>query len=237
VDKEDETKPFYQNEFSLDELKEINPFFNHFNNENEALDCVIKNLNENEKEIQILDNDCIKLTLLMNGNSNNENIDFILHKIIFIIEGEEEEQQYSEINVQNGGGNRVGAKEEEMNNLENEEGIEEVENENVENYNEEHIEEENLEYSEDVEKSDKKRNSLKQNENKNSQNHQESQSDVNSVSNTSLKIINNAEKESGLQTIMEDINENAKVTSPMKKPSLEKRSRITVLNEDSGDQF
>ena len=236
VDKEDETKPFFQNEFSLDELKEISSFFNSFNNESEAIDCVIKNLNENEKEIQVIDNDCIKLALIMNGNRKNENIDFILHKITFIMEGDEEEQQNNQIIEQNEGRNRVAAKEEGMDNSENEEGIEEVVNENGENDNEEHIEDENLEYSEDIEKSDIKRNSLKQNENKNSQNQQESQSDINSGLNTSLKIINNVEKESGLQTIMEDINENAKVTSPMKKPSLEKRSRITVLNEDSGEK-
>ena len=236
VDKEDETKPFFQNEFSLDELKEISSFFNHFNNENEAIDCVIKNLNENEKEIQVIDNDCIKLTLIMNGNRKNGNIDFILHKITFIMEGNEEEQQNSEINGQNGNGNKVAVKEKGMNNSENEEGIEEFENDNGENDNEEHIEDENLEYSEDIEKSDKKRNSVKQNENKNIQNQQENQSDVNSNSNTSLKIINNAEKESGLQTIMEDINENAKVSSPVKQPSLAKRSRITVLNEDSGEK-
>ena len=32
VDKEDDTKPFFQNEFSLDELKEINNYFLHFTN-------------------------------------------------------------------------------------------------------------------------------------------------------------------------------------------------------------
>ena len=237
VDKEDETKPFFQNEFSLDELKEMSSFFKHFNNENEAIDCVIKNLNENEKEIQVIDNDCIKLTLIINGNRKNENIDFILHKITFIMEGDEEEQQNSIENSQNRGGKRLGAKMEGMTNSENEEGIEEVENENEnENDNEEHIEDGNLEYSEDIEKSDKKRKSLKQNENKNIQNQQESQPDVNTVSNTSLKIINSNQKETGLQTIMEDINENVKISSPIKQPSLEKRSRIIVLNEDSGEK-
>ena len=236
VDKEDETKPFFQNEFSLDELKEISSFFKCFNNENEAVDCVIKNLNENEKEIQVINNDCIKLTLIMNRNRKNENIDFILHKITFILEGDEEEQQNSEIIEQNGSGNRAPVKEEVMNNSENEEGIEEVEYDNAENDNEEHIEEENLEYSEDIEKSDKKRNSHKQNENRNNQNQQESKSDTNSASNTSLKKINSAEKESGLQTIMEDINENAKMSSPVKQPSLAKRSRIIVLNEDSEEK-
>ena len=37
IDKEDENKPFYQNEFSLEELKEINNYFLNFTQENEML--------------------------------------------------------------------------------------------------------------------------------------------------------------------------------------------------------
>ena len=52
VEKEDDNKPFYQNEFSLEELTEKNAFFNNFKNENDAIECIIKNLNESEKELE-----------------------------------------------------------------------------------------------------------------------------------------------------------------------------------------
>ena len=97
VDKEDEAKPFYQNEFSLEELKEISSFFNTFNDESNDIDTIIKYLSENEKEISIIDDDCIKLAIIINGEETPENIDFILHKITFIFDGEEEEQNIENI--------------------------------------------------------------------------------------------------------------------------------------------
>ena len=141
IDKEDENKPFYQNEFSLEELKEINNYFLNFTQENEAIDSIIKSLNENDKEIEILDENNIKLTVQINEEGiGTTNVDFILPKISYEIEGEEEPINKSK-NVENG-----------MINPNEEEEIEEVENDNNEkdNYvdNVEH-EEANLEYSED----------------------------------------------------------------------------------------
>ena len=46
LEKEDENKPFFQNEFSLGELIEKNDLFKSFKDENEAINCIIKNLNE-----------------------------------------------------------------------------------------------------------------------------------------------------------------------------------------------
>ena len=154
VDKEDDNKPFYQNEFSLDELKEINNYFLHFTNENDAIDSIIKNLNENDKEIEILDENNIKLTVQINEESGT-NVDFILPKLSYEIEGEEE--QINQVkNIDNGMNiQNEGEGEEEIENIEeiNKEGIEEVEKENEneeENYmdNVDH-EEANLEYSEE----------------------------------------------------------------------------------------
>ena len=144
VDKEDETKPFFQNEFSLDELKEINNYFLHFTNENDAIDSIIKNLNENDKEIEILDENNIKLTVQINEEGGT-NVDFILPKLSYEIEGEEEQIDRLR-NIDNG----MNIQNEEDDDM-NKDGIEEVENENEnENYmdNAEH-EEANLEYSEE----------------------------------------------------------------------------------------
>ena len=154
VDKEDDNKPFFQNEFSLDELKEINNYFLHFTNENDAIDSIIKNLNENDKEIEILDENNIKLTVQIN-EEGGATVDFILPKLSYEIEGEEEQNDQMK-NVDNGMNiQNEGEGEEEIENIEeiNKEGIEEVENENeneADNYidNAEH-EEANLEYSEE----------------------------------------------------------------------------------------
>ena len=92
VEKDDDTKPFFQNEFSLEELKEISSLFKNFNKQNEAIDYIIKNLTENEKEMEIIDDNSIKLSLLINEEKSEDNIDFILHKVAYILEGEEEQQ-------------------------------------------------------------------------------------------------------------------------------------------------
>ena len=167
VDKEDEAKPFYQNEFSLEELKEINSSFNIFNDENDAINCIINHLNESDKEIEIIDDNNIKLSLIINEEKNNARVDFLLFKVSYVLEGEEEIQEKEE-NIITNENNETGKIEnkrikEEILEEENDEGIEEVENENengvdYNNYDKmDHIEEPNLEYSEEnLEKSDKK---------------------------------------------------------------------------------
>jgi len=225
VDKEDEAKPFYQNEFSLEELKEISSFFNNFNDESNDIDTIIKYLSENEKEISIIDDDCIKLAIIINGEETPENIDFILHKITFIIDGDEEEQNIENIqsdnddaNEQNRNENIAEVKEEileeEMDNMGNEEGLPVKGNENGENENEDDIERENLEYNED----------------KNIQSSQQFNGNLTQDSTLKRENIKNL-RETGLQTIIEDINENVKGATPVKEPRLENKRKISIINE------
>ena len=56
IDKEDESKPFFQNEFSLEDLRNLNDFFNRIDDEIIAYQYIISNLNDagkkcSEKEI------------------------------------------------------------------------------------------------------------------------------------------------------------------------------------------
>ena len=196
VDKEDETKPFFQNEFSLDELKEINNYFLHFTNENDAIDSIIKNLNENDKEIEILDENNIKLSVQINEEEGGTIVDFILPKISYEIEGEEEQVNRDQ-NVDNG----MNVQNEEDEDMKRD-GIEDVENENIENENIENEnymengaehEEANLEYSEE---------NLEKNEEI-----PETQQEDNLDRNGQRKASDNAQK-NVLKDIIEDNNEN-----------------------------
>ena len=91
VDKEeDNNKIFYQNEFSLLDLRKINSFFNKIKNEDEAFDFIKKNMNESEKEIKIIDQEKIKLVFSIK-QMNKINIKFILYKMS--IDSEEENQE------------------------------------------------------------------------------------------------------------------------------------------------
>ena len=229
VDKEDETKPFYQNEFSLEELKEISSFFNNFNDENNDIDTIIKCLSENEKEISIIDDDCIKLAIIINGEETSENVDFILHKITFIIDGDEEEQNIENIQNDNEDANPQNGKEyidevkeevveEDMDNIGNEEGLPVAGNENGEIGNDVDIEKENLEY-----------------EDNNIQSSQQFKGNLTSESSLKRDNIKNL-GETGLQTIIEDINENAKGSTPVKEPCPENNRKITIINEEKEEK-
>ena len=244
VDKEDDSKPFYQNEFSLEELREINSIFNNFNNENDIVNYIIKQLNESEKELEIIDDNNIKLSLLINENNNKTQIDFLLLKVAYVLEGEEEIQEITKeknnigTNIQKENGNIIEEEgeerfEEEIANLEelNEEGIEEVENGNdqMDNNNDidnaEHMEEPNMEYSEEnLEKSDKKE-----------------KGGVEKVINIKKNIIqeqikspikNISKNENALQTIIEDTNENL-IMSP---ESNKNRKEVLIINESKGQK-
>ena len=194
VDKDDENKPFYQNEFSLEELKEINNYFVNFTNENDAIDSVIKHLNENDKEIEILDENNIKLTVQIN-EGDGTNVDFILPKIIYELEGEEE--QIDKIkNMDNG-----------MNIQNEEEGEEEMENyeemnqENIEEAENIDHEEANLEYSED--------NNEKNGQILNPIQEQNTENKVQTEPNNNIEMRGrNQKKKILLGTILEDFNEN-----------------------------
>ena len=70
IDKDEENKPFFQNEFSLDDLRNINPFFNNIDDENIVFQYIISNLNDADKEIKIVDQD--KITLILTINEEDE---------------------------------------------------------------------------------------------------------------------------------------------------------------------
>ena len=93
IDKEDENKPFFQNEFSLEDLRNLNPFFNNIDDENIAFQYIISNLNDSDKEIKILDQEQIKLSISINEENvegGKIDISFVLLKTMNEYEGEGE---------------------------------------------------------------------------------------------------------------------------------------------------
>ena len=101
IDKEDETKPFFQNEFSLDDLRHLNPFFNNIDDENIAFQYIISNLNDSEKVIKILDEEKIKLSISINEEVGKIDISFVLFKTMNDFEGEGEEENQNELLISN----------------------------------------------------------------------------------------------------------------------------------------
>ena len=234
VDKEDENKPFYQNEFSLEELKELNSYFNNFDNEKDAIDCIIKNLNESEKEIEIIDENNIKLSIFL-GEVSNSKIDFLLIKHQYVIESDDQEQELEheqeqekeeqmhddkENNINN---NKQNIVREEIKPDVNEEFVEEVENEDNDNYddNAEHTDD-NLEYSEEnSEKTEKREN----NENSNNDN---AILNITPFKNVSKNIRN----ENVLHTIIEEVNENNVIT-PKSTLTIEGQNETKIINDSN----
>ena len=82
IDKEDQTKPFFQNEFSLDDLRNINPIFNNIDEEDIAFQYLASNLNDAEKEIKIIDESQIKFIINITDEDEKIEIDFLLFKSI-----------------------------------------------------------------------------------------------------------------------------------------------------------
>ena len=101
IDKEDENKPFFQNEFSLDDLRHLNPFFNNIDDENIAFQYIISNLNDSEKVIKILDEEKIKLSISINEEVGKIDISFVLFKTMNDFEGEGEEENQNELLISN----------------------------------------------------------------------------------------------------------------------------------------
>ena len=252
VEKEDETKPFFQNEFSLEELKEINSYFDIFDNEDDAINNVIKHLNESEKELELIDDNNIKISIIIKEEKINTKIDFVLIKASYVMEGEEEIHKITNEDENNIKNNKN--KEDEMANLEevNDEGIEEVENEN-DNENEngeefndnyekgegEHIDEANLEYSEEnLEKSEKKdKNNEKVSNAKKNINLEEISKNLDLINNSSNKNISkNIQNENGLHTIIEEANENAVLSVESNEPVIEQNKEKITLNENKTNE-
>ena len=204
VDKEDDTKPFYQSEFSLNELKDLNSYFKNFINEEEAIDCIIKHLSESEKEIEILNDNNIELTILFNENNKETKIGFLLNKFSYVLEGEEEGNEVNKDNINNNMQNDNKGQDGRM-----EEEIEEVENDNNADYNVEHIEEANLEYSEEnIGGSDKKESGSNEKMKNGKININKEEINKNLNLNLNLPLNNkNVQNENVLQTIIEETNE------------------------------
>ena len=248
VEKEDDNKPFYQNEFSLEELTEKNAFFNNFKNENDAIECIIKNLNESEKELEIIDDNTIEISVTLIEDKSK--IDFVLLKTTYMIEGEDEQEQEQKqeqeqeqeqskdikeqnMNIQNGNENNI---EEDMNNLE-EEQIEDVENDKKGNYNDnydnaEHIEEANLEYSEEnLEKGDNKE--RLNNENISTTNNSTNNNNLLSNNSAFKNAPTNLQNENALQTILEETNENIVISPESTLQNIEHKKETSIINESN----
>ena len=81
-DKEDQSKPFYQNEFSLEDLRKINPIFDNVNDEDIAFNYLASNLSDAEKEIKIIDDEKIKFIIHIIDDEEQITIDFPLIKYL-----------------------------------------------------------------------------------------------------------------------------------------------------------
>ena len=92
MDKEDQSKPFYHGEFSLEDLRVINPIFNGIDNEEIAFQYLASNLNEAEKSIKIIDDEKIKFNLIITDDEDKFEFDFILIKNIDDGTGENENE-------------------------------------------------------------------------------------------------------------------------------------------------
>ena len=107
IDKEDENKPFFQNDFSLEDLRNLNPFFNNIDDENIAFQYIISNLNDADKEIKIVDQDKINLSISINDEGQKIDISFVLFKTMNDFEGEgvgeEEGMGEEEVDLEAGG--------------------------------------------------------------------------------------------------------------------------------------
>ena len=92
MDKEDQSKPFYHGEFSLEDLKVINPIFNGIDSEDIAFQYLASNLNEAEKKIKLIDDEKINFHLIIADEEEKFEFDFILIKNIDDGTGENENE-------------------------------------------------------------------------------------------------------------------------------------------------
>ena len=81
-DKVDQTKPFFQNEFSLEDLRKINPIFNNIDEEDIAFNYLASNLSDAEKEIKIIEDEKIKFIIYITDEDERIELDFILIKYL-----------------------------------------------------------------------------------------------------------------------------------------------------------
>ena len=90
MDKEDQAKPFFQNEFSLDDLRILNPIFNNIDSEDLAFQYLASNLNDAEKDLKIIDEEKINFNMIITDEDEKIELDFVLYKTIDEGNGENE---------------------------------------------------------------------------------------------------------------------------------------------------
>ena len=82
MDKEDQSKPFFQNEFSLDDLRNINPIFNGIDREDLAFQYLASNLNDAEKDLKNIDEEKIIFGIIITDEDEKIEFEFPLYKAI-----------------------------------------------------------------------------------------------------------------------------------------------------------
>ena len=90
MDKEDQSKPFFQNEFSLDDLRNLNPIFNNIDSDDLAFQYLASNLNDAEKDLKIIDEEKINFNMIITDEDEKIELDFVLYKTIDEGTGENE---------------------------------------------------------------------------------------------------------------------------------------------------
>ena len=92
MDKEDQSKPYFHGEFSLEDLRVINPIFKGIDSEDIAFQYLASNLNDAEKNINIIDDEKIKFNLIITDEEDKFEFNFILIKNTDDATGENENE-------------------------------------------------------------------------------------------------------------------------------------------------
>ena len=99
MDKEDQSK-FYQNEFSLEDLRSLNPIFNGIDSIDLAFQYFFSNLNDAEKDLKIIDDDKINFIITIADEDEKLTFEFPLYKTIDEGNGDNEVEENLE-NMEN----------------------------------------------------------------------------------------------------------------------------------------
>jgi len=90
MEKDDQNKPYFHNEFSLEDLRNINPIFNGIDSEDIAFQYLASNLADAEKDIKIIDDEKINFNIIIADEEDKFEFDFVLFKNIDDNTGENE---------------------------------------------------------------------------------------------------------------------------------------------------
>ena len=90
MEKDDQNKPYFHNEFSLEDLRNINPIFNGIDSEDIAFQYLASNLADAEKDIKIIDDEKINFNIIIADEEDKLEFDFVLIKNIDDNTGENE---------------------------------------------------------------------------------------------------------------------------------------------------